>query len=165
LDGFGVSVSSSPRLYFVNSRGSGCLVPFLEVGVRKSGDDRRFCVWFSRVFSEGDPALNGVDALDGARVIRSMVSRSEGNSWASMSGKPERRFCGLVVAFDCGDHSSAADLRDDSEFEASGGAWTPAKLLDCVRFASSLGRSLVFEVEGWPISFFRRLVVYPPATA
>jgi hypothetical protein len=75
-----VSVPSSPRLYFVNSRESGCLVPFLEMGVRKSGDDRRFCVWLSRVLSEGDPIWNGVDTLDGASVIRSMVSRSEGNS-------------------------------------------------------------------------------------
>jgi hypothetical protein len=80
-----------------------------------------------------------------------------------MSGKPERRFCALAVVFDCGDHFPVADLRDDSEFEASGGAWTPVKLLDCFRFAS-LGRFLVFEVEGWPISFFRRLAVFPPAT-
>jgi len=156
-----MSGSSSPRLYFVNSRESGCLVPFLEVGVRKSGDDRRFCVSLSRVFWEGDPVLNGVDALDGASVIRSMVSRSEGNSWASMSGKPERRFC----AFDFGDHSSLEDLRDESEFEASGSAGTPAKPLDWLRFASSLGRFLVFEVEGWPISFFGCLVIYPPAAA
>lgn len=156
-----MSGSSSPRLYFVNSRKSGCLVLFLEVGVRKSGDDRRFCMWFSRVLSEGDLVLNGVEALGGASVIRSIVSRRVGNSWASISGKPERRFC----AFDCGDHSSVADLREDSEFEASGGAWTPVKPLEWFRFASSLGRFLVFEFGGWPISFFRRLVVYPPAKA
>ena len=90
-------------------------------------------------FPEGDPVLNGVDALDGASVIRSMVSRSEGNSWASISGKPERRFC----AFDCGDHSSMVDVREESEFEVSGGAWTPAKPLDWFRFASSFGRFLV----------------------
>lgn len=67
-----------------------------------------------------------MDALDGGSVIRSMVSRSEGDSWASMHGKPERRFC----AFDCGGQSSMVDVREDSEFEASGGAWTPAKPLD-----------------------------------
>lgn len=160
-----MSASSSSRLYFVNSPELGYLVPFIEVGVRKSGDNRRFCVCFSRILWEGDPVLNGVDALDGARVIRSMVSRNEGNSWASMSGKPERRFCRMAVALDWGDHSSVADLRDDSEFDASGGAWTPAKLLDCFRFVSSLGPFLVFEVEDWPMSFLRRLVVYPPATA
>jgi len=62
------------KITFVNSRESEHLIPFLEKGVRKSGDGCRFCMRFSRVFSKGDPVLNAVDALGDTHVVRPMVS-------------------------------------------------------------------------------------------